>query len=765
MIDIYLSNNGTSWSDSYQSGKKYHSVVENSGMNLFQQVNFGNATSNKMTINVSGNEQDLAPFKNNKYIKIIENSTALFYGINSSIEENVISADFRELAINYDDWSSQWNELKVKDIESTEYEESFMIPCPAFSWNKTKIVDAIDIMLDEYDTLIESEDSTDLDMLNTLEKERDYWDNLKSMYNGDGSTQILHKVLIIEGDDYTVCNPSSTSKSLVHYLFSLLPNKPTGMTVHCGEGTTISDTVKFFRLGSETVLIDAIAETLTQNGLGWYIDYGSNTIEIVSFDHDTVASVIDKIESGATIRTSLDKEDPYEQDDYRYVSGTIENTSKVGAIASYSQGVKSEAIFSYPRFATEYYDTSSIYYPCLCFPNRTERYCGSNRVYAPQIGHLDSSEEIVSSREEISSNGFVKFLKGILGINNIKEQFFTVPSDASQTDYSNISAKFNDEVQNKWEDKYIPLVCKMNDDNSIDYLILGRETGIPWQSVYNDMSNARNIGIFADIRYPKQSTVDRAKDTSILHPTGDTKMLSYVYSASGVARYRRANVWYKESKNKSWEFHSPNSYNLLDTLKLLNVDEEYVIIIKKQRNLYDGTYKYTCVAEPKADIKTGQGIVTGETVEVTTEFDYRFSEMSASYVNGVLQGDANIHLYVTCRYSVLEPSVTYGGVQYEANRYGDGTSWVIDIPKTVVSSDIIGSITVSDSSGASTTNTFVLSEIRLSNGTDGSYVQYQFAIGTRTSYPTNDEDWYDVAPTTELGDNEYVWQRWRTVQP
>lgn len=104
--------------------------------------------------------------------------------------------------------------------------------------------------------------------------------------------------MVLTADGWTVCNPSDTSHSLVHYLFSRL-NTDSTFTLHCTHTDSTPVSYAYFKYNNK--VLDAWDKCLKQNALAYYVVnrdvYVFDILEQIS----GTATTIPNIESEATI--------------------------------------------------------------------------------------------------------------------------------------------------------------------------------------------------------------------------------------------------------------------------------------------------------------------------------------------------------------------------------------------------------------------------------------------------------------------------------
>lgn len=104
--------------------------------------------------------------------------------------------------------------------------------------------------------------------------------------------------MVLTADGWTVCNPSDTSHSLVHYLFSRL-NTDSTFTLHCTHTDSTPVSYAYFKYNNR--VLDAWDKCLKQNALAYYVVnrdvYVFDILEQIS----GTATTIPNIESEATI--------------------------------------------------------------------------------------------------------------------------------------------------------------------------------------------------------------------------------------------------------------------------------------------------------------------------------------------------------------------------------------------------------------------------------------------------------------------------------
>lgn len=103
---------------------------------------------------------------------------------------------------------------------------------------------------------------------------------------------------IIASNGYKVCDPTDTSHSMVHYLFSLL-NTDSLLSLVC----TYSDTtiVEYMQFKGRQSVLSVFARFLSQNGLAYYVDKDTVYIVDVLEEKTGTATTVDDIESNGRI--------------------------------------------------------------------------------------------------------------------------------------------------------------------------------------------------------------------------------------------------------------------------------------------------------------------------------------------------------------------------------------------------------------------------------------------------------------------------------
>lgn len=213
----------------------------------------------------------------------------------------------------------------------------------------------------------------------------------------------------------------------------------------------------------------------------------------------------------------------------------------------------------------------------------------------------------------------------------------------------------------------------------------------------------------------------------------------------------------------------------MQALQISGVDSSYVLVTKREKDLSDGTYRYTCVKAPSTEFAyNGKGIVTSVDIPFDpTAFTTSINRVLALTADGTPKDSAPIRVYIDSAYDYPTVSATYNGTSYSV--LNDDGRLYVDIPVTAISSDHSGSIT-STYNDFTTTKEFKIGVVKDgtngakgdkgdqgetgTNGTNGAYNEYQFAKSTSpTTAPTT--GWQDTPMDVYSG--EYLWMRQRRV--
>lgn len=742
MIKVYLSNDGSAWIDTYpntspHSGQQLSTCVENTGLKVYSQITFADASSNKLTISVSGYSSQLEPFRSYKWIKIVETEPTQhteFIGCIAMQNEKVINTSQRELQIIYDDLTTKWREIYFKDVQSLAYQDNFAMvqyaiktgtsQAQVVTFDKAQALVVINRYISELQTHYNA--CTDINLQNTIAKELDYWNTIKTSYQSSFGFY-KHELRVATADGYVVCNNNDKQHSMVHKLFSFL----TDINVE----TTYEDEtpVRFMHTTDDDNVLDILNQFLTQNGLGWYLSYPDNTVYVVAFDNSDTATSVQNVYQKAQIKVDNSKLEDYNvQDDIRYITKT---NQKTGILYKITVEKDRNGLVD---FYTPWY-----------YGNRD--HSGDARVTSlpsyQDRPYLDSS-----SNERNAITPFVKEVQIETAYSEKRKKwysFFTWNKDRKlwNVDWdglfggrSGYSRQYPTAYGIEGDEFYIDIpsvvypyysttytavpnivpqmiVCYFDAKCNLTYHFVGNKTGANigvgglatsrWGTVNGDYAYVQGRVTIA-----RWSNPDRTSDYPLLKSTtGDPTRMNYLFSRASVRRFRRARLWYNMSSAKTWTFESPDKYSLMQYLRIANVDDvNNVVVTKIEKDLgkpYEG-YKYTCVATPLANLNGGSGDVVTD-VEVTyldTDFTYELQPFNVQYdCNGVAKTNVPVKIYVQRKYQTSTISATYNGTALTLT--DDGDHQYFEIPINLIAGDRTGTI-VCTSDNYSTSKSFAI---------------------------------------------------------
>lgn len=761
MINVYLSNDGSTWIDKYPSTSPYanqplSSYVEDRGLNIYAQVAFANSSPTKLTINVSGYSSCLAPFKEYKYIKITEDSTVQFIGTQASSTETVDSQVTRTLSIIYDDLSSTWKDLTFGDIESLAVTTGVVMPCsdPNIDWdaNQSKLV--IQKYIDELASHI-SKASANASLESQLINEKIYWTNVLRSYNGQGGIA-KHELKKTTTDNIKVCDNTDKQHSMVHILFALLTNIPVNTTY---QDTTI---VRFFYAMDEDNVLDTVCEFLAQNGLGWFIDYPNNQIKVVSYDASSTATAVQYVETKAQIRTDPTKiASANEQQNAQFIANL---QTEIGVPICKMFDTKKDynklvMVSPWSYSDTFKYDGIGVCYP----PAEDRRYLYNGTEYnanIPQVGSIEPDKDVrvikkkyfwekrpTNSVYDKSSKSWRQYpyLFGVEGgdyflSNPYFEMRPFMPSVLDIYDANNARGQI--------------LVLYIDNDGTIKYAFASNKTGVHWNPLNNGESRQKSgfnyLRVFANVTKAIWSSVNHADSyTGLKSSNDDVIKLQYIFTVKGMERFRKASYWYRISDAQSWTFNSPTRYEVMQALQISGIDNTYVLVTKREKDLATGTYKYTCVKAPTTEFAyNGQGIITNIDIPFDpTAFDFNVNRVLAVDANGIPKDATPIRVSVNQVYDYPTVTLEYNGNSYQA--INEDGKIAFDIPVMDIAEGYTGSIknTYNDFETEKTFKIDVISDGE--NGEDGATPDVRYALSeNNTSHPT---DGYFV-----FGDDTYL---------
>lgn len=782
MINVYLSNDGSTWIDKYPSTSPYanqplSSYVEDRGLNIYAQVAFANSSPTKLTINVSGYSSCLAPFKEYKYIKITEDSTVQFIGTQASSTETVDSQVTRTLSIIYDDLSSTWKDLTFGDIESLAVTTGVVMPCsdPNIDWdaNQSKLV--IQKYIDELASHI-SKASANASLESQLINEKIYWTNVLRSYNGQGGIA-KHELKKTTTDNIKVCDNTDKQHSMVHILFALLTNIPVNTTY---QDTTI---VRFFYAMDEDNVLDTVCEFLAQNGLGWFIDYPNNQIKVVSYDASSTATAVQYVETKAQIRTDPTKiASANEQQNAQFIANL---QTEIGAPICKMFDTKKDynklvMVSPWSYSDTFKYDGIGVCYP----PAEDRRYLYNGTEYnanIPQVGSIEPDKDVrvikkkyfwekrpTNSVYDKSSKSWRQYpyLFGVEG----GDYFLSNPYFEMRAFLPTMRLEEYDADKARAQ----ILVLYIDNDGTIKYAFTSNKTGVHWANTESRQKSGFNyLRVFANVTKAIWSSVNHADSyTGLKSSNDDVIKLQYIFTVKGMERFRKASYWYRISDAQSWTFNSPTRYEVMQALQISGIDNTYVLVTKREKDLATGTYKYTCVKAPTTEFAyNGQGIITNIDIPFDpTAFDFNVNRVLAVDANGIPKDATPIRVSVNQVYDYPTVTLEYNGNSYQA--INEDGKIAFDIPVMDIAEGYTGSIknTYND---FETEKTFKIEVVKDGTngakgdkgdqgetGTNGAYNEYQFAKSTsQTTAPTT--GWQDTPMDVYSG--EYLWMRQRRV--
>ena len=141
---------------------------------------------------------------------------------------------------------------------------------------------------------------------------------------------------ITSTDGYKICDPSDTSKSLLHVLFNTYLNADNLFTLHCDYSDTLN--VTYFCVQGEDKVVDVWQDFLEQQGLAYYLLCNDLYIIDILEDKSITATTVTNIEEKATI------------DDKPYVEKKVPTIKRPTTITKTNKEVYNSTDITIPAF-------------------------------------------------------------------------------------------------------------------------------------------------------------------------------------------------------------------------------------------------------------------------------------------------------------------------------------------------------------------------------------------------------------------------------
>ena len=477
-----------------------------------------------------------------------------------------------------------------------------------------------------------------------------------SDYSSDFSTVVFSNdedwsMSIVGENGYKVCDPSDPSKSMVHYLFSLL-NTDNLFTLACTyRDTTIVQYMKF--KGKQPVL-DVFAKFLKHNGLAYYVDL--NTVRIVDTleQKTSPATVISDIESKGRI-----EQKPYIKRTVPYIRRPTVTTFRDKEV--YNSGL------------IWYTGTLPHWYP--------------SELPKPQWATAECRYTDLGENQSVAdyANRVYRFEPQYSDIPNIffKDEGY---EEGGEVVYPEHTGSHTGPVyKNSLEYK-----CEMNRGPKAGYFRLTIRADVVALD-YNQLTK-----VPAD---QWDGTEERAE---------------YIFTEAGATRYIKSLMYAKDMSAKKYHFYTDQKLEV-DSLAVIHnvttqgeiVAGEYIRIVTREDNLDEfGGYTYTGVAYKSTSVTTdGQFLgVTYVPPESPYDFDlYASTNNIDTTADSIPIANQKIKITIAMKEYIGTPTLTIGGVIVTPTRdtnpndstaYLDSYSYVYNVPIIATGESVIVTATL-----------------------------------------------------------------------
>lgn len=774
MITVLLSSDGNTYSATFTGTTIQYSdyLIKNSTIPRVQ-IDCGTRNGGSFSAEFAGLSHSMAEdIKSKKYMKLSIDGDVRWVGYLDSANTTVNDQNDETVSCTYNDILSLYGELKFCADPKSAYEND-----DPHAYQKTSYSDASTAKL-LYKKTKESFASWRDTHCNyhsdAWYKAQEYYDKYyqkEREYNDTVYNQYGWKIKF--DNTYYICDREHQSKSIVHILFGFLPN----FTLHVDFDVLTKP--KFICINGTEYVVETLLKLLEQNGIGWSVDCYDIYLVNLSSSSSATATNIEVIEKGVTVNEKPYIE--YEMSDIRYVtdyndsnirrkllpkdlwstaeeisSGNINSNNFISAILGFAKSLFLRiGISDYSILFAEYnwFSSGMSVYP---EPQEIGTCDDGTKMYEPVMGMLDFNDKLSQYQ------------------------------DMAECEVT--SCDFKCTVDSNDTPNVVVTIGEMLDDGKFNYIFTWNGSQSYVKNIplgFFDNANKKGavlrFDVSADTTFINYGAV---KEAQFSKNDGNAEKCRFIFDDATALAYDTARIWKQDSKKKTYNFYSPNDLNVGDVITLQGVSNDALMISSKMEHFDEwGGADYVAVPVPRVFTVTKPSTFIPLSNDITESFSSNNTVITLDRdvipcdklgnpkdttavevrISGVLGKDISITANGSS-ISVTADSVTVEGVQY-----GTGT-FSAHIPVTGWASGVNRS-TVSITIGDDVYTKYITKVLDGQNGSDGqngqngAYMQYQYAIGTKISYPTSESSWSDSPPSRALATGEYVWQRQRNVQP